>query len=418
MNSLVMKRLLAIACASVFVLAGHDFEYSRAAGTLTQQSSGAVLNVRYFGATGDGVTDDSPAIQRAINALPRSGGTLYIPAGTYLLASAGGTAGKYPDKSPIRTALLISQRSSIVLQGDGNTTVLMLGAHKKMRVLTVLNCRDVTLRNFVVDGNRSNRDDRGGWPYADVVDAMIDVFRSNRVTAERLDVRNGLECGIGYWLSDDALVKECNSHDNGTVSAGGSGIGFSGGMRARAIANNLSKNLSSGLWATHGGQGIVIEGNIIKGNRKDGITIGGFTAGNGVGNNRGYTVKNNTLEDNGTALTVAGARDGRIVKNKMINNNKGMHFVDDRFSPTENWDVEDNVCVSTTPGGQQKYGIEVKVSNPLSGHFTLRGNRCENNGMGLEDQIIITSPRAANPDWEAANTRRFDSLRPVSSPDR
>ena len=42
------------------------------------------LNVRWFGATGDGITDDTLAIQRAISALDLKG-TLFFPKGTYLI---------------------------------------------------------------------------------------------------------------------------------------------------------------------------------------------------------------------------------------------------------------------------------------------------------------------------------------------
>lgn len=47
-----------------------------------------VISVRDFGATGDGVHDDRPAIQAAIDALAaKGGGVLRIPGGTYLLDS-------------------------------------------------------------------------------------------------------------------------------------------------------------------------------------------------------------------------------------------------------------------------------------------------------------------------------------------
>ena len=49
------------------------------------KSETAAVNVRDFGAVGDGIHDDSIAIQSAINCLPR-GGRLYFPAGTYLTA--------------------------------------------------------------------------------------------------------------------------------------------------------------------------------------------------------------------------------------------------------------------------------------------------------------------------------------------
>lgn len=46
------------------------------------------LDVRAFGAVGDGVTDDTTAIQNALNAVPAGGGTVYFPPGTYLISSA------------------------------------------------------------------------------------------------------------------------------------------------------------------------------------------------------------------------------------------------------------------------------------------------------------------------------------------
>jgi len=45
--------------------------------------AGVVFDVRTFGATGDGKTIDSPAINRAIQAASGKGGVVYVPAGTY-----------------------------------------------------------------------------------------------------------------------------------------------------------------------------------------------------------------------------------------------------------------------------------------------------------------------------------------------
>ena len=45
------------------------------------------LNVRTLGARGDGIANDRPAIQAAVDAA-RPGATIYFPAGTYRLDDA------------------------------------------------------------------------------------------------------------------------------------------------------------------------------------------------------------------------------------------------------------------------------------------------------------------------------------------
>src|ERR1700730_17699881 len=45
------------------------------------------INVRDYGATGDGMRDDTASIRRAIAAVPSRGGTVYFPCGTYLVSA-------------------------------------------------------------------------------------------------------------------------------------------------------------------------------------------------------------------------------------------------------------------------------------------------------------------------------------------
>lgn len=71
---------------SVFdLLPGRDYTLAVGEETLafTTAAETCALNVRDFGAMGDGVTDDTCAIQTAIHVLPE-GGRLYFPAGTYV----------------------------------------------------------------------------------------------------------------------------------------------------------------------------------------------------------------------------------------------------------------------------------------------------------------------------------------------
>lgn len=55
--------------------------------TAVQASLDQVISVKAHGAVGDGSTDDTAAIQAALNAVPSSGGTVLLPAGTYKVSS-------------------------------------------------------------------------------------------------------------------------------------------------------------------------------------------------------------------------------------------------------------------------------------------------------------------------------------------
>ena len=70
------------------------------------QSGGKLFNVKEFGATGDGVSDDTAAIQKAINAAPDRG-TIYFPAGTYDVAN-----------------FLVKNRSALSFMGDERKSVI------------------------------------------------------------------------------------------------------------------------------------------------------------------------------------------------------------------------------------------------------------------------------------------------------
>ena len=51
------------------------------AGAPSRQRGETRVDVRRFGAAGDGTSDDTAAFQRAIDALPGDGGTVHVPAG-------------------------------------------------------------------------------------------------------------------------------------------------------------------------------------------------------------------------------------------------------------------------------------------------------------------------------------------------
>lgn len=67
-------------------------------GRFVRSADESYVNVKWFGAKGDGKADDTKAIQAAIDSLPDGGGTVYLPAGTFAISSTirigDGDAGK------------------------------------------------------------------------------------------------------------------------------------------------------------------------------------------------------------------------------------------------------------------------------------------------------------------------------------
>lgn len=81
----------------------------------TPPPAGAVLDVRQYGAAGDGKADDTAAIQAAIDAAPAGGGTILFPPGTYLVA-------------PTQTRC-IAIRSNLRFAGTGEQSVIKIADH-------------------------------------------------------------------------------------------------------------------------------------------------------------------------------------------------------------------------------------------------------------------------------------------------
>jgi hypothetical protein len=70
----------------------------------------ATADVTSFGASGNGISNDGPAIQAAIDSLPEKGGTVYFPSGTYLVTGSS-----------------LVLKSNVALVGAGDTSVIVKG---------------------------------------------------------------------------------------------------------------------------------------------------------------------------------------------------------------------------------------------------------------------------------------------------
>ena len=162
----------------------------------------AVYNVKGnhggAGAVGDGVAIDTAAINRAIAAVPASGGTVYFPAGTYLVDAATLTL-----KSNVLWAGAGMYSTTIKLKDAGNGRIIS-------QVTGTLS--NITIMDMGFDGNMVNqtdgasRDDRAG-----LFVARVSKFSLIRVRVA--NCRSG--ASVRAYGCDDILYFGCDFENNG-----------------------------------------------------------------------------------------------------------------------------------------------------------------------------------------------------------
>lgn len=99
----------------------------------------AALNVKAFGARGDGVADDTAAIQRAVNAVPAAGGKVYIPPGVYMVEAL--------ESVRLKSRVTLLMAKGAVLKAIPNGS-------EHYTILAIENVSDVTVVGGVIQGER------------------------------------------------------------------------------------------------------------------------------------------------------------------------------------------------------------------------------------------------------------------------
>jgi hypothetical protein len=181
-----------------------------------------VYNVMDFGAKGDGVADDGPAIQKAeLAAEAGGGGAVYLPTGTYFMNSTvvvGSYIEIYGDGNT--SVLLRSNSTSLVAMygSDCTSKTPPRGLFRMVFINRHYNCVDegIHLHDFEIDGSRVYEVPNSAMiTFSGLVNSEVDHLTLKNTPQDALFFRNG---GQNLSVHDNTILLHDLYWGNGAES--------------------------------------------------------------------------------------------------------------------------------------------------------------------------------------------------------
>jgi hypothetical protein len=197
--------------------------------------SGAPINVLDYGAVGDGVTDNTAAIQAALTA--GAGKAVYIPAGNYKLTS------------------YVSVPNNTTVYGDGVPSRLFANGTVGELMRGVWPCDNVTIDGIYFDGGKTSGTATVVVCFYTSADITASATQNLNITIQNCKFKNA-SAGIGiengkYVSIRNNTISHMYRHTSGTYSGVyGYGVVLNGCTRS-SVTNNIIGE-TGGLIQRHG----------------------------------------------------------------------------------------------------------------------------------------------------------------------
>jgi len=210
-------------------------DHTISGGTIAVLQTEGSVNVKQYGAVGDGVADDTAAIQAAADAVSASGGgVVYYPAGTYLVSRGITTTDSGTQHLAIRLNNFVYHKGAGI-----DATKIHLADGSDCHVFYQFQADHCGVSDMTIDANRANQTVQNPSTGNDPAGIIIIDLALN-VQLKDLYIKNTPDYGIGFEGSMNA--RNCLIENVTIENSGGDSFDAKNGsnLSARNIISNLT----------------------------------------------------------------------------------------------------------------------------------------------------------------------------------